>query len=57
MQNMESVINNALVNFLHQNKILKQEQFGFQKGKSCTLQLVDCTQKWVNLIDKKKLYM
>ena len=51
---MESVINNALVNFLHQNKILKQEQFGFQKGKSCTLQLVDCTQKWVNHIDDKK---
>jgi len=51
---MESVINKFLVDFLTANKLLSDKQFGFQKQKSCALQLIKCTNRWIDLLDNKK---
>ena len=51
---MESIINKCLVEFLSVNQILNTQQFGFQKVKSCTLQLLTCFNDWSQLLDEKK---
>ena len=50
---MESVINTALVKHLDTFDILKTQQYGFRKLKSCTLQLLNCMNKWTKFIDSK----
>ena len=32
------------------HKLLKFQQSGFQKHKSCSLQLIDCTNKWIKTL-------
>ena len=51
---MESIINESLMKFLSCNHLLKTQQFGFQKHKSCTIQLLSCVNKWSALLDSKK---
>jgi hypothetical protein len=50
---MESVINDTLSKYLVQNKLLSPLQYGFQRGKSCELQLLECKNKWTKSIDDK----
>jgi len=51
---MESIVNKFLVDFLTVNKLLSEKQFGFQKQKSCALQLIKCTISWIDFSDNKK---
>lgn len=51
---MESIINKSLMDYLKINHILKKQQFGFQKDKSCTLQLLKCVNDWTVSLDKKE---
>jgi hypothetical protein len=51
---MESIVNKSLTDFLKTNNILRHQQFGFQKDKSCSLQLLNCTNNWINCLDQKK---
>jgi len=51
---MESIVNKFLVDFLTVNKLLSDKPFGFQKQKSCALQLTKCTNSWINFLDNKK---
>jgi len=51
---MESVINKFLVDFLTANKLLSDKQFVFKKQKSCALQLIKCTNRWIDFLDNKK---
>ncbi len=51
---MESIINKSLLIFLNEHKILNKNQFGFQKDKSCTLQLLQAFNTWSNLLDLGK---
>ena len=51
---MESIINSFIVNHLSEHKLLCSQQFGFQKSKSCALQLVDSLNCWTILLDQKK---
>jgi hypothetical protein len=50
---MESIINCKIVSHLDQKKLLSDKQFGFRKNKSCTLQLLECTDKWSTQLDQK----
>ena len=50
---MESVINEYITSHLKLHGLLKLQQFGFQKNKSCALQLVDCVNKWTKSLDAK----
>ena len=38
--------------FLTQNDLLSDSQFGFVPGRSCTLQLLVCTEKWNKQFDE-----
>ena len=51
---MESIVNKSLTDFLKTHNILRQQQFGFQKDKSCSLQLLNCTNSWIDCLDQKK---
>jgi hypothetical protein len=50
---MESVINDTLSKYLVQNKLLSPLQYGFQRGKSCELQLLECKNNWTKSVDNK----
>ena len=43
-----------LTNYLTTNEILYQHQFGFQKGKSTSLAVLDICEKNVNSFENKK---
>lgn len=51
---METIINDAISLHLINNNILRDEQYGFQKNKSCTSQLLNCINKWTKSIDSNK---
>ena len=48
---METVIRDALVNFLTTNSILSDSQYGFVPGWSCTTQLLVCMEEWSKSLD------
>lgn len=48
---MESIINQKLVSYLTDNKIISNCQFGFLKNKSCTFQLLHCKNRWTKSLD------
>jgi Reverse transcriptase (RNA-dependent DNA polymerase)/Endonuclease-reverse transcriptase len=51
---MESIINKSLVDFMEVNCVLKKQQYGFRKNKSCTLQLLNCLNNWSKALDNSK---
>ena len=48
---MESIISDALVNHMKVNGLFTSKQFGFLKGRSTTLQLLNVLDKWTKLLD------
>jgi len=48
---MEGIISNALVNHMKTNKLFTNKQFGFLKGRSATLQLLNVIDEWTKLLD------
>jgi hypothetical protein len=48
---MESVIKEVLVDFLIDNHLISDSQFGFQAKKSTVTQLLDCLNQWTACID------
>ena len=40
----------------HRHKLLKFKPFGFQKHKSCSLQLIDCTNEWIKTLESKNTF-
>jgi len=49
---MESIIRRQWIRILIDEKIISYEQFGFISEKSCETQLLDCLNKWCDLVDK-----
>ena len=52
---MERILNNQLYDYLYENNILSEKQFGFRKGMSTTTALLDCTNSWYINMDRKKI--
>ena len=48
---MESIISDALVHHMKTNKLFTNKQFGFIKGRSATLQLLNVIDEWTKLLD------
>ena len=48
---MESIISDALVNHMKVNGLFTSKQFGFLKGRSTTLQLLNVLDEWTKLLD------
>ena len=50
---LEKLMHERLLHFLEQNKIIFEHQFGFQKGKSTTLAIMDLYSKLINANEAK----
>ena len=50
---MEGIISDALVLHMKTNKLFTNKQFGFLKGRSATLQLLNVLDKWIQLLDNR----
>ena len=50
---MESIVRNKLVNFFTDNNLFSSKQYGFSKGRSTVLQLLNVINDWSNLLEKK----
>ena len=48
---MEGIISDALVLHMKTNKLFTNKQFGFLKGRSATLQLLNVLDEWTQLLD------
>jgi hypothetical protein len=51
---METIINEALTVHCKKFNLIRMEQYGFQKQKSCTLQLLNCVNKWSASLDSRQ---
>ena len=51
----EKLMFKRLMNFIEENKIIYEHQFGFQKGKSTSQAILDMSTKIVNAIEKREL--
>ena len=49
---LESIIGDQIVGFLEQTEIIIDNQFGFTKGKSCSLQLLSVVDKRTDSVDR-----
>ena len=50
---LETIIRNFMVEFLVSNNLLSDFQFGFVKGRSTTLQLLNVLNDWTNSLENK----
>ena len=48
---MESIIKESLVKHLEANKLLCEEQHGFQRGRSCLTNLLETLESWTQALD------
>ena len=48
---MEMIIKRHIINFLNQNHIISDQQFGFVPGSSRTLQLLEALEDWTAELD------
>ena len=48
---MESIIKQSLVKHLEANKLLCEEQHGFQRGRSCLTNLLETLESWTQALD------
>ena len=51
---LEHLIKNHIMHFLELNNLITANQFGFVRGKSTGLQLLELTNKWIQAIDNKE---
>ena len=49
---LESIIRDAVLEFLKKNKLLSKKQFGFLQGRSTVLQLLKVIDKWTEIMDR-----
>ena len=49
---MELFIRDSMLNYLKANDILSNKQFGFLRGRSTVLQLLNVVDKWTDIMDK-----
>ena len=49
---LESLVRDAMLNFLTANKTLTNKQFGFLCGRSTVLQLLKVIDRWTEIMDK-----
>ena len=49
---LESIIRDSTLEFLTNNKLISDKQFGFLGGRSTVLQLLHVMEKWVNVMDQ-----
>ena len=50
---MERILYNQLYDYLTENELLSEHQFGFRKFHSTSTALLDCTNSWYTNMDKK----
>ena len=50
---LETIIRNSVVEFMVSNNLLSDYQFGFVKGRSTTLQLLNVLNDWTNSLENK----
>ena len=50
---LETIIRNSMVEFMVSNNLLSDYQFGFVKGRSTTLQLLNVLNDWTNSLENK----
>ena len=48
---MESIVRDALVSHLMNNKLIADPQHGFVPGRDCITQLLVCMEEWTNMIE------
>ena len=53
---MESVISDALSNYLLTNNLLSEHQHGFIKNRSTLTNLLSCVRLWLSSLDSKKIH-
>jgi hypothetical protein len=49
---METVVRDVLVDYMKNNGLFSERQFGFINGRSTVLQLLQVIDKWVNILDE-----
>ena len=49
---MEKILKNHMISFLEQNNFISNRQFGFLKGRSTQMQMLECTNLWSSFLDK-----
>jgi len=48
---MESIVRDHIMNYVLQNKLFSDKQYGFIKGRSFTLQLLNMLDSWTNCLE------
>ena len=48
---MESIIRDHILKHLNDNELLSDVQYGFRSKRSCCLQLLDCMERWSQILD------
>ena len=48
---METIVRNHVMDHLTKNNMLSEYQHGFVKGRSCSTQLLQCLDKWTEMLD------
>ena len=48
---MQKLVRNKIMNYLTTNNLITENQFGFLKGKSCQLQLLESLEDWTSALD------
>ena len=48
---MESIIRDHILKHLNENELLSDVQYGFRSKRSCSLQLLDCMERWSQILD------
>lgn len=49
---LEKIIRDHIVNHMNKNKLFSDKQYGFIKGRSTTLQLLEVLEKWTKALDE-----
>ena len=49
---LETLIRNRIMEYLSENHLLADEQYGFRPGRSCAVQLLEILEEWTKLLDE-----
>ena len=49
---LESIVKDAVLDYLKANNLLSNKQFGFLPGRSTVLQLLNVVHRWIQILDK-----
>ena len=48
---MERITRNNTMDYLENNNLISDSQYGFRKGRSCITQLLECIEEWSKQLD------